>query len=200
MLTENNYKMYQLINITFKYHLESLISNISFKLYLFSKVRRYLNEKCAITVYKTMLMPFFDYCDILFMFTCLNELQKLNRQHIRGMKICTSGGNQFDENELYIKCNISKLDVRRKVHLRNFMFKNKNDVVNMVINDLNINTRLHDGPVFKVTHPNSEPLKRSVMYAGAIEWNNLDADIKNIKDFNAFKRIQKSWMLKTFLN
>ena len=55
---------------------------------------------------------------------------------------------------------------------------------------MNISTRLHDGPVFKITHPNSEPIKRSVMYAGAIEWNNLDADIRNIDELFKFKRSQ----------
>ena len=53
---------------------------------------------------------------------------------------------------------------------------------------MNISTRLHDGPVFKITHPNSEPIQRSVMYAGASKWNNLDADIRNIDEFFKFKR------------
>ena len=105
------------------------------------------------------------------------------------------------EKDLYIKCNLSSLEVRRNVHLRNYMFKIKN--VNSFIennDDRTINTRLHDGPVFKVTHPNSEPIKRSVMYAGAIEWNSLDADDRNIEDISKFKRLQKSWMLNTFLD
>ena len=38
------------------------------------------------------------------------------------------------------------------------------------------------------------------MYAGAIEWNNLDADIRNIDDIVKFKRIQKALMLNTFLD
>ena len=187
--------------LNFKYHMESLISNISFKLYMFSKIRRFLNEKCAITVYKSMLMPFFDYCDIIYMYSGQNELQKLNRQHTRGMKICLNGGYILNEDELYIKCNLSKLDVRRKVHLRNYMFKLKkfdNNLVNNV--DVHVNTRLHDGPVLKVTHPNSEPIKRSVMYSGALEWNNLDSEVRNINDIVQFKRIQKSYMLNTFLD
>ena len=64
---------------------------------------------------------------------------------------------------------------------------------------MNISTRLHDGPVFKITHPNSEPIKRSVMYA-AFKWNDLDADIRNIDEFFKFKRSQISWMLNTFLD
>ena len=116
------------------------------------------------------------------------------------MRISVNGGYLLDENELYVKCNLSNLNVRRQVDLRNFMFKLKNDENNMVnTNNMNINTRLHDGPVFKVTHPNSEPIKRSVMYTGALEWNSLDPEIRNIDDLVKFKRSQKSWMLNTFL-
>ena len=187
--------------LSFKYHLECLISNISFKLYMFSKIRRYLNEKCAITIYKTMLMPFFDYCDVIYMYSGVNELKKLDRHHIRGMKISLNEGYLFDENELYSKCNLAELSIRRQVHLRNYMFKIKRNENNLNTNDdVTVNTRLYDGPVFNVIHPNSEPIKRSVMYAGALEWNNLEADVRNIKEFVQFKRIQKSWMLKSFLD
>ena len=187
--------------LSFKYHLENLINNISFKLYMFSKVRRFINEKCAITVYKSMLMPFFDYCDIIYMYSGQKELNKLNRHHIRGMKICVGGGYRLDENELHIKCNLAELAIRRQVHLRNFMFKIKRNENNLNSNDnVHVKTRLHDGPVFNVTHPNSEPIKRSVMYAGALDWNNLESDIRNIKDFSSFKRQQKAWMLNSILD
>ena len=87
------------------------------------------------------------------------------------------------------------------MHLRNYMFKIKKNECNLVVNDdIHVNTRMHDGPVFKVTHPNSEPIKRSVMYSGALEWNKLDAEIRNSENIVIFKRIQKSWMLNTFLD
>ena len=66
--------------------------------------------------------------------------------------------------------------------------------------DVHVYTRLHDGPVFKVTHPNSEPINKSVLYSGALEWNNLDSEIRNNKDIVSFKRLQKSWMLNTFMD
>ena len=90
---------------------------------------------------------------LLIVFWGQNELQKLNRHHIRGMEIYLSGGYTLDENELYVKYNLSNLNVRRQVHLRNFMFRLKKIESNMVNNEnLNISTRVHDGPVFKVTY------------------------------------------------
>ena len=121
--------------LNFNYHLEYLISNISFKLYIFSEVRRFMNEKCALTVYKTMLIPFFDYSDIVFMFSGQNELKKLNRLHIIGMKISLNRGYLMEEKDLFIICNVSLLNIRRKVHLRNFMFKIKKVEKNLLKND-----------------------------------------------------------------
>ena len=157
--------------LNFKHHLELLINNISFKLYLFSKIRRFINEKCAIID------------------------RKMDRQHIRGMRTCLNNGFNLDENELFVNCKVANLENRRKVHVRNFMFT-KRYLCDENAN--NINTRLHDGPVFKIPHPNGEAIKRNPWYGGSLEWNNLDAELRNIKDKFQFKRIQKSWMLNTY--
>ena len=37
-----------------------------------------------------------------------------------------------------------------------------------------------DGIIY-ILNPKSEPIKRSIMYGGSNEWNNLDADIRNTK-------------------
>ena len=82
------------------------------------------------------------------------------------------------------------------MHLRNFMYRNKEKCIKK--DDNTIETRCNAGPTFKVTQPNCEAFKRNVFYSGAIEWNNLDADVRNIEHFYQFKRIQKSWLLKTY--
>ena len=39
-----------------------------------------------------------------------------------------------------------------------------------------INTRLHQGPVFKLCKPSNKKGKRNMFYRGAISWNALAAD------------------------
>ena len=137
--------------LNFKHYLDLLINTISFKIYLFSKVRRFLNERSAIIVYKTMILPFYDYCDIIYMFSNNLELKKMDRQHLRGMRICLDNGFNMEEIKLFANCKISNLGNRRKVHVRNFML-NKKHLCDENVN--NINTRLHNGPIFKTCHPN----------------------------------------------
>ena len=83
-----------------------------------------------------------------------------------------------------------------KVHVRNFMFKNKNKCETRPENF--IVTRENSGPTFNVSKPNSEAYKRNVYYAGSIEWNNLDAEHRMVNEFVTFKRIQKAWLMNTY--
>ena len=112
------------------------------------------------------------------------------------MDIFLDNRYNMDDDDLYVNCKISSLESRRKVHTRNYLFIKKEFCEN--INN-NINTRLHDVPMFKVMHPNVETVKRCIWYGGSIEWNNLDADIRNIKDPIQFKRVQKYWMFNTYM-
>ena len=68
-----------------------------------------------------------------------------------------------------------------------------------IITDNNIiTTRCNSGPVVQVTKPNCESYKRNVYYSGAVEWNSLDADIRKLEHYYQFKRIQKSFLIKTY--
>ena len=45
--------------LNFKYHTELLLKLINHKLYMFSKIRKYLNVTSALEIYKTMILPYF---------------------------------------------------------------------------------------------------------------------------------------------
>ena len=61
------------------------------------------------------------------------------------------------------------------------------------------NTRLQDGPVFHTYKPNTEKVKASVLYRGAIEWNALNANLRNL-DFEHFKSHQKHELVSIYKN
>ena len=64
----------------------------------------------------------------------------------------------------------------------------------MYVDNRNIRTSAHDAPLFKVKVPKLEMYKRSVEYAGAVQWNMLPAEVRNIKEQNALKNKQKDIM------
>ena len=82
-----------------------------------------------------------------------------------------------------------------KVHLRNFMFQMKNDT--NLLHSSDIGTRSRDAPLFKTKIPKTEAYKRSVLYNGAIEWNSLSVDLRNMDLLLPFKFHQKHWLSET---
>ena len=121
----------------------------------------------------------------------------MDKQHFRGLRICLKTQGRTDKNEILNQAKISNLENRRKVHLRNFMFRNKHKCIENT--DDVISTREKSGPTFNVIKPNCESFKRNIYYSGAVEWNSLNADFRNLKEFYKFKRIQKSWLLNTYV-
>ena len=138
---------------------------------MLSKIRKYLDNKCALTIYKSMVIPYFDYADVVYMYSKNPDLKKLDRAHLRGLRISYRLQGKMNDNEIYNLCNISSLENRRIVHSRNCMFNNKNKCI---INNEGIVTRAKEGPLFNIIRPNCEAYKRSIYYSGASDWKSLD--------------------------
>ena len=63
--------------LLFEHHLKSLNKNVSHKLYLLTKIRRFLTPLAAERVYKAMLLPYFDYVDIFYEASTIANLEKM---------------------------------------------------------------------------------------------------------------------------
>ena len=93
---------------------------------------------------------------------------------------------------------MARLADRRVAHLRNYMYKRSQE--ESYLDKREVNTRERDANVFKVFIPKGEAYKRSVLYKGAVEWNNLEVETRNINSYLAFKNKQKNWMIGTIYN
>ena len=76
------------------------------------------------------------------------EISKLDKNHIRGLRISFKIQGKFEKNDLFNMANISNLKNRRIVHLRNFMFRNKNKCI--IKEEGTIVTRCNSGPTLKL--------------------------------------------------
>ena len=179
--------------LNFTQHIASVIKNIAFKMSLLAKIKRYLNDNVALQIYKSMLLPYFDYGDVIFCKANERDLGKLQTLQNKCLKICTGKNRRFSTELIHKNTNVPFLNDMRKAHLLNFMYLRKKD--RSLLNTREIRTRAHDAPLFIVPVPRSEAFKRSVSYFGSVSWNNLLPVIRNTDSFLNFKKIQKSTML-----
>ena len=180
-------------HLTFTKHLNNIIKITAYKINLLAKVRQYLTETASLTIYKTMILPYFDYGDILFINSPKKLLNKLSQLQKRAVKICLKIGNEIPDDILLVSAKLAKLDKRRDAHLLNYMYKRKECIELLDIK--NINTRARAAPLFKTIIPKCEKYKNSALYLGAIRWNSLPVNIRNIGTYNSFKNLQKRDMM-----
>ena len=144
---------------------------------LLSKMKKYLTDDTAISVYKAMLLPYFDYADVIYDKANSNDLGKLQRLQNKCLKICLGKVRRFSTDMAQKLANTTFLKDKRSAHVMNFMYKRK-DKPNL-LNIREIRTRAHDAPLFEVKIPRCEAFKRSVGYFRSVKWNATDPTTRN---------------------
>ena len=170
--------------LNFNKHVKEMIKLITHKLYLLSRIRKYLTKSACIVIFKTMILSLIEYGDIIYAGTNQSNISKIVNLFYRGLRICDNSSNKVAKEILCKDCHIAPLEVRREMHLLLFMHK-KNHMV-YLLKKPRIRTRMHQAPVFKVCKPNNEKAKQNVLYRGAMLWNGLPAIDRN-KSFKDFK-------------
>ena len=181
--------------LSFNSHVKNVISMVLYKLNLLSKVRKYLTDTVALKIYKSMILPYFDYGDVIYGSASKEGLDKLQRLQNKGLKICKGFNRRHGTDDLHRITKCPKLGARRVAHLNNFMFERA--LKGNQVDRRDINTRAHDATLFRIAIPKNEAYKRSVAYAGGTGWNVLPLNQRRIASVGEFKRIQKSFMLRT---
>ena len=178
--------------LSFNCQVKSTMSIVAYKANLLAKIRKFLRKEVAMRIYKSMILPHFDYGDILYNTACKEGLDKLQRLQNRCLKICINVNIRFDTNELHTRTNMPMLQARRTAHLNNFMYRRL--AKTELLDRRDIRTRAHDAPLLRVAIPKVEAYKRSVEYAGSLQWNTLSKSERSICNFDAFKARQKQLM------
>ena len=67
-------------SVFFEQHLKNMIRTIGHKLYLLTKLRRFVTQVAAERVYKTMIQPYFDHADFFYEACTNHKLEKLKKE------------------------------------------------------------------------------------------------------------------------
>ena len=54
------------MTLNFKSHIADVMKKVMHKKLLLTKMRPFLNTRVAISIYKMMILPYFDYCDVVY--------------------------------------------------------------------------------------------------------------------------------------
>ena len=133
--------------LTSELHASESVRIMAHKLYLLSRIRRYITIGQVITIYKSKVAPYFDYGDIFLMNISSKTTDKLQKLQNRASRICLTRDGRSNVNELHNTCTVNKLSNRREAHLLNFVYKR---ALNMeYVQEGNRNLRRFDATIMK---------------------------------------------------
>ena len=186
-----------MIDETLTWHAQTdlITKKVNKGLYVLRRLRDFVDIKTLVTVYKALVQPHFDYCSQVWGclgITLQNHLQRLQN---RAVRIITKRGYEFRSADLLKELHISNLSVRRNNQLCTIMYQVNNGMVPDYLIDLFKKTNtLHSYETrqaefnFLLPKPNTNFRKKSFSYRGALGWNDLVPNLKNLKSLTTFKK------------
>ena len=162
------------------------LQTLGLKLRTFSRIRRYLDTRAALTVYRATILPLIDYNDHFQMLWSAEKLSRLQKIQNRGLRIVYCNVNpKLDEEGLHNRANLTKLQQRRTLHLLSLMYKRSK--LDLYLDKRDIPTRQFDKVKFKVINPVVKKAFKSPNYLGSQLWDKLPRDTQLAPTFNIFK-------------
>ena len=149
------------------------------------------------TIYKSKILPYFDYGDIFLMGTQVKTRDMLQKLQNRALRLVLNRDSRHNVWELHHEAKVPYLDDRRNCHLANSVYHRKS--CHSYINVPRRQLRQFEAPVFIEYKSENTTFERSVLYRGAKYWNQLTVEVRNIDNYEAFKKNRKNVMLNAIL-
>ena len=151
------------------------------------KPRKKSPVSCTINVY-------FDYCDVVWGDCSKTRADKLKKLQNRAARIITRADYSIRSFDVLNSLEWSTLEERRKRHLLETMFKIfNNDCPTYLREQFHRTSEIHDYNLrgsnydLQLPLPKTNFLKRSFSYRGAMAWNQLSNETREMGDLTSFK-------------
>ena len=180
------------LNIKSNYN--SIFKKYSYKVFQFGKIKKFIDKKTRILVYKQTILPLVEYVSFMLYLNRKCEVDKLQRLQNRCLRMCLDIQHPRDMSValLHKNARIDMLEVRRSYHLFKLMYnfvqvnKYKKDGVRIT---RTVNTYVFDTQIVHLSIYANSPY-----YVGVCHWNELPNDIRTIRDKHIFYRLLLAYL------
>ena len=172
-------------------YVKNVYKKVNYKVYMFSKIRKFITKHAAVMIYKQTITPYLDYASFLMDSAYQYSLSYLDKIHNRCMRIIeykTKRYRDLDIPNLMYNNHIQGIRQRRKVQLLTFMFTESKLPENIKSERPPMTLRSNNKVKFKEKFTRKTIILNSPVYRGYALWNELPEDIQNLKSLSIFKK------------
>lgn len=182
-------------DMSWKDHITNVTERVSKRLGMLHYLKFKLPRSCLEHMYKTMILPIFDYCDIVYDSCVMAHKRTLETCHMRAAKIVTGAlPSTNSERLLSDELGWTDLSTRRNQHKLRYMYKIMNNQTPYYLCDIlapqrppavgyTLRRPLDAMPYFC----KSEKYKRSFFPSTVLLWNRQTEVLKNSESLATFK-------------
>ena len=191
-------KKYKYLGITLdsELTLTSLLSDTkksaANRLFNLRKLKPYITENSALSIYKQTILPVFDYAGFVLISCNKSDRHDLQIMQNDALRTCFNvrRRDKLSIAKMHKKAKLLSLEQRRTIQLLHLMYLHKSNVNNLRI--LNRNTRAAQRDHFYVERYNNNKYKHSPFFKGAELWELLPMDIMECESIFRFKQKLKT--------
>ena len=156
-----------------------------------------LPRSCLDKLYKSMILPLLDYCDVIYDPFTMYISEQLDKLQMKASLLCTSAFKVISNEKLLKELGCSKLTNRRTSHRLVLFYKILNDLTSQYLKHLcnlipHNNYHLRRNSSFLVPLIHRVSFSKSYFPKTIRDWNKLPNDAKLSQSLNIFKTIIRS--------
>lgn len=181
-------------DLTWKEHIDNTIVKANRRINMMSKVR-FLLPRCSLnSLFKNMILPIIEYCDIIYDNCSVKSALELENVQRRAGLICTGAYRCTSSNSLLAELGWQPLRIRRQSHKLNVLFKIMRSLTPRYLAEL-IPRSNNIRPGLRSSSSSALPLpfcrlsctRNSYVYSTVNLWNALGEGSRTVDSFSVFK-------------
>jgi hypothetical protein len=189
-------------NLSWKDHINYIKGKISKNTGIIRRLKYRLPEKTLNTLYNSLVLPYLNYCNIVWASNKPTRLQSLLLLQKRSMRAITNSPYNTHTRPLFSKLKQLTVFDLNKLAVATFMFRHHNHCLpNYFSNYFCVNSSIHDhftrnSSKLHISFARTDVKKFQIRICGPKLWNYIDPGlIKNSRNWQSFKKNYKNTLL-----
>ena len=194
--TVDTYKNLGLIidnKLSFQNHIYHVSRQVNYKIRKLKEIRNNIHINTAVTIFKSVIQPHLDYCNIVWDAAGQSLKGKLQEIQEQALEIAYQGVKVNDTNTLHRLSKTLPINERTGMHLAQHVY----DITKLpspvflkstiAYTSHTYHTRGKEDKNVKLRKPRTESLRRTVYFRSSLAWNTIPKDLRDCNNKLHFK-------------
>ena len=181
-------------SLTWNEQIDYIVKKINSKVFLFSRIKKFLPKDTRILYYNAYIQPLFDYCITIWGNCSKQNIERLLKLQKKIARMILDKSYDHPSEPLFKELKWLSIDKRIEYQKSLLMYKCQNEIAPQYLQDL---FKFNSSDVYKlrsvtnsnlaIPKPKTEIFKKSFQYSGTLIWNSLPHAVKSCNSLTTFK-------------